>query len=221
MNCKLIGSFIQHLEVELMPGEEFYAQKGALIYLEQGVEKETVLNSGGSNKGALGAIGNLIGAKLSGESIFLVHYVNRSNSARKLVLGGAFGLLPVKLQNESILCHKGVFVASNNLVQVTTRVSVAGIMGGMGVFLQRISGSSTVFLDCKGQALTKELSYGETIEVDEDHIIALQGISEGQLSSAWSLKNVFGGEGLSMLRITGPGRVHLSPGNLNPAILEV
>jgi len=44
----------------------------------------------------------------------------------------------------------------------------------------------------------------------------MQGISEHQLSSAWSLKNVFGGEGLSMLRITGPGKVHLSPGSIIP-----
>ena len=53
-------------------------------------------------------------------------------------------------------------------------------MGGMGVFLQKISGTSTVFLDCKGQPIMKELGYGEMIEVDEDHIIAMQGIQEHQ-----------------------------------------
>lgn len=217
MNVKLVGNFIQHLEVELLPGENFYAQKGALIYLEQGIEKETVLN-GGNTGGALGAIGNLIGAKLSGESFFLINYYNRAQSPKKIVLGGSFGLLPVKIQNETLICNKGVYVASNNLVRISTQVSIAGIMGGMGVFLQKIYGSSTVFLDCKGQPITKELGYGETIEVDENHIIALQGISEGQMSSAWSLKNVFGGEGLSMLKITGPGRVYLSPGSVLPTV---
>ena len=81
MNVKLIGNFIQHLEVELMPGEDFYAQRGALIYLEQGVEKETVANTGGAS-GALGAIGNMIGARLSGESILVVRYFNRSEIGR-------------------------------------------------------------------------------------------------------------------------------------------
>jgi len=217
MNVKLVGNFIQHIEVELMPGEDFFAQKGALIYLEQGIEKETVMN-GGNGTGALGAIGNLIGAKLSGESFFLVHYINRSNRNRRLVLGGSFGLTPVKIQNETLICNKGVYVASNNMVNVSTQISIAGIMGGMGVFLQKISGTSTVFLDCKGQPIMKELGYGEMIEVDEDHIIAMQGIQEHQLCSAWSLKNVFGGEGLSMLRISGPGKVYLSPGKIIPHI---
>lgn len=79
-------------------------------------------------------------------------------------------------------------------------------MAAWGYSFRKISGTSTVFLDCKGQPIMKELGYGEMIEVDEDHIIAMQGIQEHQLSSAWSLKNVFGGEGLSMLRISGPGR---------------
>ena len=70
MNVKLVGNFIQHIEVELMSGEDFYAQKGTLIYLEQGIEKDVVLNGGGN--GTLGTIGNLLGAKLTGESIFLV-----------------------------------------------------------------------------------------------------------------------------------------------------
>ena len=48
MNVKLVGNFIQHIEAELMYGEEFYAQKGTLIYLEQGIEKDVVLNGGGN-----------------------------------------------------------------------------------------------------------------------------------------------------------------------------
>ncbi|NPD82713.1 AIM24 family protein [Prevotella sp. PINT] len=214
MNVKLVGNFIQHLEVELLSGEDFYAQKGALIYLENGIEKEVMMNGGGA--GTLGALGNLIGAKLSGESIFLMRYSNRTQSPKKIVFGSSCGLHPIKIQNETLICNKGVYVASNNSVHVSTKISIAGILGGMGVFLQKISGNSTIFLDCKGQPITKELGYGETIEVDENHVIALQGISESQLSSAWSLKNVFGGEGLSMLKITGPGRVHLSPGSLIP-----
>lgn len=146
----------------------------------------------------------------------LLTIITEHNLLKKIVFGGSFGLHPIKIQNETLICNKGVYVASNNSVQISTQISIAGILGGMGVFLQKISGSSTIFLDCKGQPITKELGYGETIEVDENHIIALQGISEAQLSSAWSLKNILGGEGLSMLKITGPGRVYLSPGSLIP-----
>lgn len=214
MNIKLTGNFIQTLEVELFPGEDFYAQKGSLIFLEQGIEKNVVMNSGGFR--SLGALGKLLGAKLSGESLFLIHFSNRADTAKKLVIGSSFGIHPIKINNETLICNKGVYIASNNLVQVSTRVSIAGIIGGMGIFLQKISGTSTVFFDSKGHSMIKELGYGESIDVDENHIIDLQGIPESQISPAWSLKNVFGGEGLSMLRITGPGRVHLSPGNMMP-----
>lgn len=82
----------------------------------------------------------------------------------------------------------------------------------MGLLLQKISGNSTVFLDTKGTPISINLRLGETIEVDEDHIIALHSINENQMSSNWSLGNLLGGEGLSMLKITGPGQVYLSPG---------
>ena len=111
MNVKLVGNFIQHIEVELMYGEEFYAQKGTLIYLEQGIEKDVVLNGGGN--GTLGTIGNLLGAKLTGESIFLVRYVNKYNKPRKVAFGGSFGLHPVKIQNETLICNRGVYFWSN------------------------------------------------------------------------------------------------------------
>ncbi|MDE5652946.1 MAG: AIM24 family protein [Muribaculaceae bacterium] len=203
MNCKLIGQFVQHLEVTLEPGEDFYAEKGSVIYYEAGIEKELSFNGSG--------LGRLIGAKLSGESLFILRLFNVSNIARKVAIGSRFGLLPVKLNGESMICHRGVYVGSNNRIDVTTKLSISGLVGGMGLFLQKIQGNSTVFLDTKGTPITIALRPGESIEVDENHIIALQGISEGQMQSNWSLGNLFGGEGLSMMRVHGPGTVYLSP----------
>ncbi|MDE5868809.1 MAG: AIM24 family protein, partial [Muribaculaceae bacterium] len=118
----------------------------------------------------------------------------------------------------SMICHKGVYVGSNNSVNVTTKLSVSGLVGGMGLFLQKIQGNATVFLDTIGTPITISLGYGERIEVDEDHIIALQNIHEGQMQSNWSFKNLLGGEGLSMMSITGPGTVYLSPGKFFTAV---
>ena len=89
MNVKLVGNFIQHIEAELMYGEEFYAQKGTLIYLEQGIEKDVVLNGGGN--GTLGTIGNLLGANLqenlSSSSVTLISAINLVKSLSVEVLG--------------------------------------------------------------------------------------------------------------------------------------
>lgn len=203
MNCKLVGQFVQHLEVTLSPGENFFAEKGSVIYLETGIEKELSFNGRG--------LGRILGAKLSGESLFILRLFNTSSMERKVVIGSHFGLLPVKLNGETMICHRGVYVGSNNKVDVTTKLSISGLTGGMGLLLQKIQGSSTVFLDTKGQPITINLQHGETIEVDENHIIALHNISESQMRSNWSLGNLLSGEGLSMMRITGPGTVYLSP----------
>lgn len=210
MNCKLIGQFVQHLEVTLEPGEDFFAEKGSVIYLENGVQKELSFNGSG--------LGRIIGAKLSGESLFILRLYNSTNVPRKVAIGSRFGILPVRLNGETMICHRGVYVGSNNRVNVSTKLSIAGLTGGMGLLLQKIQGSSTVFLDTKGTPVTINLQYGETIEVDEDHIIALVNIHEGQMQSNWSLGNLLGGEGLSMMRITGPGTVYLSPGKFMPEV---
>lgn len=204
MNCKLIGQFVQYLEVTLAPGENFYVEKGAIIYFENGIEKELSFNGSG--------IGRIIGAELSGESLFIIRLYNTSNSIRKVVIGSKFGLHPVKLTGDFIICHRGVYVASNNRVEISSQLSINGLVGGMGLLLQKISGNSTVFLDSKGTPITLSLQSGESIEVDENHIIALQSIPEERMTSNWSLGNLLGGEGLSMLRIIGPGIVYLSPG---------
>ncbi len=204
MECKLVGQFVQHLVVTLSPGEDFYAEKGSVIYLEAGVEKELSLNGTGLTR--------ILGAKLSGESLFILRLYNATGMPRKVVIGSTYGLLPVKLTGETMICHRGSYVASNNRVDVTTKLSLSGLTGGMGLMLQKISGNSTVFLDTMGTPISVNLRPGETIEVDEDHIIALQNITESQMRSNWSLRNVLGGEGLSMMIVTGPGTVHLSPG---------
>ena len=204
MNCKLIGQFVQHLEVTLEPGEDFYAEKGSIIYLDSGIEKELSLNGWG--------LGKILGAKFSGESIFILRFYNITNRPRKLVLGSRFGMVPVKLNGETMICHRGAYVSSSKKVNVTTKLSISGLTGGMGLFLQKIQGCATVFLDSRGTPITVSLKPGEMIEVDEDHIIALLNISEAQIQSNWSLGNILGGEGLSLLRVTGPGTVYLSPG---------
>lgn len=203
MNCKLVGQFVQYLEVTLDPGEDFFAEKGSVIYLEEGVMKELSFNGTG--------LGRILGAKISGESLFILRLSNTTQRQRKVALGSKHGLLPVKLEGGSMICHRGVYVGSNNKVDITTKISIAGLTGGMGLLLQKIQGNSTVFLDTIGYPITINLQYGESIEIDENHIIALLNIGESQMRSNWSLGNMLGGEGLSMLRVTGPGTVYLSP----------
>lgn len=205
MNCKLIGSYVKHLEVELMHGEEFYAEKGSVIYFDSGIEMN--LRMGGTG------LGKLIGAKLSGESLLLLQFVNRTPNPRKLVIGSRGGMQHFKLSGGGLICRRGAYLASNTRVDVSARLSIAGLLGGMGALLQSVTGPSdtTVFLETSGDPVIADLGAGQTIRVDEDHFLAAQGISESQISAQWSPKSLLGGEGWSMLTVSGPGRIFLNP----------
>lgn len=207
MNCKIVGEFVQHLMITLNPQESFYAEKGALIYLENGIDREMILNS----RGLVG----LIGAKLSGENFFIVRFTNTSNQPKQMAIGSTFGIHHIKINGESLICHRGVYIASSNQVDISTKLSITGLIGGAGLLFQTISGNATVFLDSMGPTITIDLKPNEIIEADEEHLIALQAMTTEQVKANWSLKNIFTGEDLSVLKITGPGRVYLTTKSLD------
>lgn len=211
MNCKIVGYEYKILEVQLSPGESFYAERGSIVYVEEGLQREVEFN--GSNSG--GGLGNIIGgvlkSALSGESILVIRFTNPTTLTKKMVLSGSCcALLPIKLEGENLICRRGHYVASTNKVNLNLNINLQGILGGVG-FFQKIDGKATVFLDSLGSPLERTLNNGETIGVDENHIIALQGFHTSQIQAGWSVGNVLRGEGLSLMNITGPGKVYLSP----------
>ena len=206
MNCKLIGSYVKHLEIDLSPGEEFYGERGSMIYLEEGIEMSSELVGN--------TLGRILGAKLAGESLMLLRFYNTTNRICRLVLGSRTGLLHMKLEGRELICRRGAYVASSKKVNVSTQLSIAGLLGGLGALLQRISGHATIFLETDGDPVIVDLQPGQTIRIDENHFLALEGIPENRISAKWSLRNYLGGEGISMLTVTGPGRVYLNPGRV-------
>lgn len=205
MNCKLIGSYVKHLEIELMQGEEFFAEKGSVIYFDSDINMDLRLSGTG--------LGKLIGAKLSGESLLLIQFTNPTPHPRKLVVGSRAGMQHFKLSAGELICRRGAYVASNRKVDISVQLSIAGLFGGMGALLQSVNGTgdTTVFLQTAGDPVIADLSAGQTIRVDEDHFLAAQGIPQSHISAKWSPRSLFGGEGWSMLSIMGPGRIYLNP----------
>ena len=205
MNCKIVGYEFKHLEIELSPGEDFYGERGAFVYCDEGIDKQTEIIGT--------SISGVLLSKLSGESLLLVHYRNVSSSNRILVVAGSHAnLLPLKLSgSDTLLIRRGAYVASSSRMKIDVNLSLKRIIAGMSLMMQRITGDGTVFIDGIGIPIIKELQSFECIEVDENHVIALENIHENQISAGWNLSNIFRGEGLPTIKITGPGKVHLSP----------
>lgn len=210
MNCKIIGYEFKTLEVTLTPGESFYAERGSIVYIDDALQRDAEFNNGG-NSGLGSILGGIVKSALSGESILILRFYNSTNADRKLVLSGSCcALVPIKIQGENLICRRGHYVASTNKVHLNLNLNLQGLLGGVGLF-QKIEGDATVFLDSLGAPIEKTLNQGETIEVDENHIVALHGFSSSQIQAGWSVGNVLRGEGLSLMRITGPGKLYLSP----------
>ncbi len=210
MNCKIVGYEFKTLEVTLQPNESFYAERGSIVYVDEDLQREVEVN--GTQGGGLGSIlGGVLKSALSGESFLIIRFYNSTSTEKKIVLSGSCcALVPIKLQGENLICRRGHYVSSTNKVSLNLNLNLQGILGGVGLF-QKIGGSATVFLDSLGSPLEKSLNNGEVIEVDENHIVALHGFRTSQIQAGWSVGNIMRGEGLSMMKLIGPGKVYLSP----------
>lgn len=212
MNCKIVGYEYKTLEVTLSPGESFYAERGSIVYVDEALQRDAEWNGGDSANGLGNLIRGVLRSALSGESVLIIHFYNPTNTDKKMVLSGrTCSLVPIRLQGEYMICRRGHYVASTNKVKLNLNLNWEGLLGGVGLF-QKVDGSATVFLDSLGSPIEKVLANGETIEVDENHIVALQGFqTSSQIQAGWSFGNVLKGEGLSLMKLIGPGKVYLSP----------
>lgn len=207
MNCKLIGNVYQALEVTLESNESFYSERSSMIYMDSGIEQEVT----SSSNGIMGALSSV----LSGESLFLVKYTNRDRMPRKLVMSGRSGSLKyLKITaGQNLILKRGDYVASNNKVNIDISLSINKFLSGIGLSFQRITGESTVFFDSIDTLIERDLQPGEEITVDENHVKALLGINDNQISIQRNtniMRNLVSGEGFLMTRIVGPGKVFLS-----------
>lgn len=211
MNCKIVGYEFKTLEVTLQPCETFYAERGSIIWVDEALERNVEINGSNSNGGLGNVLGGMFKSALSGESILILRFYNPSASPKKMVLSGSCcALIPIKLQGENLICRRGHYVASTNKITLNLNFNIQGLLGGIGLF-QKIEGNTTVFLDSLGSPIEKILSAGETIEADENNIVAFQGFQPQQIQAGWSFGNILRGEGLSLMKVTGPGKVYFSP----------
>ena len=97
MNCKIIGYEYKTLEVQLLPGETFYAERGSIVYVEEGLQREVEFNGGNSGGGFGGILGGVLKTALSGESILVIRFTNQTNLPKNIVLsGGCCSLVPME-----------------------------------------------------------------------------------------------------------------------------
>jgi uncharacterized protein (TIGR00266 family) len=216
IDFKLHGDDMQFVEVELDPMEAMVAEAGGMMFMEDGIQMETIFGDGSQQNS--GFLGSLLGAGkrlLTGESLFMTVFQNRGMGKKKIAFGAPYPgkIIPVHLaqlggellaQKDSFLCAaKGVSVG----IAFTKRLG-AGFFGGEGFILQRLQGDGLAFIHAGGTIYQRDLAAGELLRVDTGCIVAFQPSIEYDIQFVGGIKSaLFGGEGLFFATLRGPGRI--------------
>ena len=161
-------------------------------------------------------IGGLLKRAVSGESLVQMILQNNAHDAKKVMLAGRLGMLPIDLKTMGggLVCRAGYYIASTARVDFDFKLSLGSFIGGTGPALQKIRGHCTVFMDSIGTAVKLDLKSGDGVTVDEKSFICMAAGMEGQMTSNYSLRGLVGGEGLNMLHVRGPGVLYLNSVNI-------
>ncbi|HTG72545.1 MAG TPA: TIGR00266 family protein [Terriglobia bacterium] len=218
IDYQIIGSDMQFVEVELDPGEATVAEAGGMMYMEDGIEMETIFGDGSQqNSGFLGALMGAGKRLLTGESLFMTVFLNRANGKRKLAFGAPYPgkIVAVHLAEigGELIAQKDSFLAAAKGVSVGIafqRKLGAGLFGGEGFIMQRLQGDGWAFVHAGGTLLQRELKAGETMRIDTGCIVAFQPSVAYDIQYVGKIKSaLFGGEGLFFATLRGPGHVWL------------
>jgi len=218
IDFEIFGDDMQFVEIELDPGETAIAEAGAMMYMEQDIEMQSIFGDGSEQ--SQGVMSKIFGAGkriLTGESLFMTAYTNTGSGKKKTAFGGPYPgkIIPLDLAElgGEILCQKAAFLCAAKGVSVDIAFQKklgAGLFGGEGFILQRLKGDGDVFVHAGGTLIEKELSMGERLRVDTGCIAAFQSSIQYDIQFVGGLKTaIFGGEGMFFANVTGPGKVWL------------
>ncbi len=202
------GDNLQVVRVRLKPGQEVFAEAGKMVYKTANVRWETRMSGNTLGQKLLGALKRSV----TGESLFLTHF--RAEGGEGEV--GFAGSYPGRLQvfelapGQTVLAQRDGFVCAQIGVQLSvafTKKLGAGFFGGEGFILEKLTGPGTVFIHGGGDFVEFNLGPGETIQVDTGCIVAFDESVTYDIQLAGGIKTaIFGGEGLFLATLTGPGR---------------
>lgn len=192
------------LRCMLNRGDVITASAGAMSWMTEGFDLNT--KTGGVMKGLARAF--------AGEGMFQNHYTAIKDNQEIAFASSLPGSIIAKeLSGETLIAQKTAYLASTNGVNIDTvftKKFASGIFGGEGFILQRFSGYGTLFLEADGSLIEYELKDRESMLVDQGHLFLFDSSVKYEIATVKGMKNIFfGGEGLFLVKLTGPGKIIL------------
>lgn len=208
IDYKIYGDDLQLVEIELDPGEGVRAETGTMTYMENGIEMQT-----GTGGGVMRGLKRMV----TGESFFITTFYNNSQQRSRVAFAAPYPgkVIPLDLHGLGgrFLCQKDSFLCAAQGIEIEvafTKRLGAGVFGGEGFILQRLEGDGLAFVHAGGTIIERDLAPGESLRVDTGCLVAFAPTVDYDIQFIGGFKNaLFGGEGLFLARLNGPGKVYL------------
>lgn len=218
IDYEIFGNEMQYCEITLDPQEMVIAEAGAMMYSTAGIKMETVFGDPSQQNQGFWAKALSAGKRaLTGESLFLTTYSCVTQQREKVAFAAPYPgkIVPIHLDKlgGELICQKDAFLCGARGIQVSVafqkKIGVA-LFGGEGFIMQRLKGDGVALLHAGGTLCEKELAPGETLRLDTGCLVALQPSVHYDIALVGGFKNtIFGGEGLFLATLKGPGKVWL------------
>ncbi len=206
MKYRIEGDTLPVVICDLAQGEEMMCESGSMAWMSPNIKMETTSNGG---------LKKALGRMFSGENLFQNRYTAENGSgmiAFASSFPGSIKAFEISGGNEIIL-QKSAFLAGEGSIELSVFFNKklgSGLFGGEGFIMQKISGSGIAFAEFDGHVVQYDLNPGQQLVVDTGHLAAMTGSCSMDIQRVKGAKNIFfGGEGLFLTTVTGPGTVWL------------
>ena len=210
MESRITGTTMPVLEFRLDPNDSIISEAGELSWMGSSIQMTTHTQFAGGG-GLFGAFKRVVG----GGSLFMTEYRAIGASGEVAFATKLPGhIVPVEVApGHEYMIHRHGFLCGTPQIQMSVAFQQslgAGIFGGDGFLLQRLSGQGTAWLELSGELVVRDLQPGETLRVHPGHVGAFQASVSFQITTVPGIKNMFfGGDGIFLAALTGPGRIWL------------
>jgi uncharacterized protein (TIGR00266 family) len=210
MQPRILGTTMPVVEITLDPNESVISEAGELSWMTSSIQMTTHTQYGGGG-GIFGVLKRVAG----GGSLFMTEYRAIGSPGEISFAAKLPGhIVPVEVgAGNEYMIHRHGFLCATPQIQISVGFQQslgAGIFGGDGFLLQRVSGTGTAWIELSGELIVKDLQPGETLRVHPGHVGAFQLSVSFGITTVPGIKNmIFGGDGIFLASLTGPGRIWL------------
>lgn len=220
IDYQIHGNEMQFVEIELDPRESVIAEAGAMMYMTDAIQMETIFGDGSHGSESGGFMDKMLGAGkrlITGESLFTTVFTFMGQGKGKVAFAAPYPgkIIPLDLKNYNgkLICQKSAFLCAAKGVALgiafQKKIGVA-LFGGEGFIMQKLEGNGLTFVHAGGTIIEKELQAGETLRVDTGCLVALTQTVQYDIEFVGGVKSaIFGGEGFFFATLRGPGHVWL------------